>query len=44
MGNKVQLNQIAPEFTLDDHEGVPVRLLDYRGLRNVVLVFNRGFA
>ena len=43
MSKKVQLNQIAPEFVLDDHLGVPVRLSDYRGVRNVVLIFNRGF-
>jgi peroxiredoxin len=29
---------------LVDTRGRTVRLTDYRGLKNVVLVFNRGFA
>ena len=34
---------IAPDFGLIDTEGGHVRLSDYRGKRNVVLIFNRGF-
>jgi hypothetical protein len=34
---------IAPDFTLADFQGQPVRLADYRGRRHVVLVYNRGF-
>ena len=34
---------IAPEFSVSDSEGRTVRLSDYRGKKNVVLVFNRGF-
>jgi len=34
----------APEFSMTDSAGVTVRLSDYRGEKNVVLVFNRGFA
>jgi len=32
----------APDFTLADIQGRTVRLADYRGKANVVLVFNRG--
>lgn len=32
----------APDFTLPDITGRPVRLADYRGAKNVVLVFNRS--
>jgi peroxiredoxin len=34
---------LAPDFTATDSEGEKVRLSDYRGKKNVVLVFNRGF-
>jgi peroxiredoxin len=33
----------APDFTLDDFQGKPVSLADFRDRQNVVLVFNRGF-
>jgi peroxiredoxin len=33
----------APDFTATDSEGKVIRLSDYKGKRNVVLVFNRGF-
>ena len=33
---------IIPDFTLDSSEGVPVRALDYRGIRNLVLAFAGG--
>lgn len=33
----------APDFTLDDFQGNPVSLADFRGQKNVLLVFNRGF-
>jgi peroxiredoxin len=41
---QVQINTPAPDFTLDDFRGRPVRLRDYQGKQHVVLVFNRGFA
>jgi peroxiredoxin len=40
---RVQLDAIAPEFTLEDHQGHVVRLSDYCGKKHVILVFNRGF-
>jgi peroxiredoxin len=33
----------APDFILTDTQERTVRLSDYRGKKNVVLVFNRGF-
>jgi peroxiredoxin len=33
----------APEFSMGDSESRTVRLSDYRGKKNVLLVFNRGF-
>jgi peroxiredoxin len=33
----------APDFTLPDFTGETVRLSDFRGKTNVLLVFNRGF-
>lgn len=35
-------NQPAPDFALPDIHGATVRLSDYRGKKNVVLVFNRS--
>jgi len=40
---KVQLNAPAPDFTLDNYQGQPVSLSDFRGEKQVLLVFNRGF-
>lgn len=33
----------APDFTLPDPQGQPVSLADFKGQKNVVLVFTRGF-
>ena len=41
--SKVPLGKLAPEFELNDYQGKPVRLADFRGEKNVVLIFNRGF-
>jgi peroxiredoxin len=41
--SKVKVNTTAPDFALDDFRGATVRLGDYRGVKHVVLVFNRGF-
>jgi peroxiredoxin len=32
----------APDFSLTDTEGRTVRLSDYKGMKNIILVFNRG--
>ncbi len=36
------IDKQAPDFVLSDVTGKQVRLSDYRGNKNVVLVFNRG--
>jgi peroxiredoxin len=41
---RVTLNQVAPDFSLADYHGNPVSLEDFRGSKNVLLVFNRTFA
>ena len=43
MANRIQLDTVAPDFVLDDWTGKPVRLSDYRNVKQVILVFNRGF-
>ena len=35
--------KIAPDFSLNDSEGRLVKLSEYKGKKNVMLVFNRGF-
>jgi peroxiredoxin len=41
---KVALNTPAPDFTLNDFNGNPVKLSSFRNQKHVLLVFNRGFA
>jgi peroxiredoxin len=40
---RVSLNQSAPDFSLANYRGRTVSLADYRGKKNVLLVFNRTF-
>ncbi len=40
---RVSLHQIAPDFSLPDFSGRMVSLSDFRGRKNVLLVFNRTF-
>ncbi len=39
----VALHTEAPDFSLADFNNSPIRLSEFRGHKNVVLVFNRGF-
>jgi peroxiredoxin len=34
---------LAPDFSINDSEGQKVQLSDFKGKKNVMLVFNRGF-
>jgi cytochrome oxidase Cu insertion factor (SCO1/SenC/PrrC family) len=40
--DRIKVGQPAPDFTLEDSNGKNVSLADYRGKKNVVLVFYRG--
>jgi peroxiredoxin len=40
---KISLNTHAPDFTLENFRGDAIRLSDFRGIKHIVLVFNRGF-
>lgn len=42
--SRIELNQPAPDFALADINGNEVRLSDFQGKKNVLLIFNRGFA
>jgi cytochrome oxidase Cu insertion factor (SCO1/SenC/PrrC family) len=41
--NRVKIGDAAPDFTLEDQDGKPVTLSDYRGQKTVALVFYRGY-
>lgn len=41
--SRVELNQSAPDFNLVDFKGNEIHLSDFRGTKNILLVFNRGF-
>lgn len=41
-GYKVQIGTAAPEFSLPDHNGSIVSLADFKGKRNLLLIFVRG--
>ncbi|MGB1252878.1 MAG: hypothetical protein ACPG8W_19845 [Candidatus Promineifilaceae bacterium] len=40
---QVALNSPAPDFTLNNYQGDPVSLSQFKDHQNVLLVFNRGF-
>ena len=37
------MNNLAPDFSTHDIDGNNLELSQYRGKKNVLLVFNRGF-
>jgi cytochrome oxidase Cu insertion factor (SCO1/SenC/PrrC family) len=39
---RVKVGDVAPDFTLESHEGKQISLSDYRGKKHVVLIFYRG--
>ena len=39
----VELNAVAPDFTLEDVNGNNVSLSQFKGSKTVLLVLNRGF-
>jgi cytochrome oxidase Cu insertion factor (SCO1/SenC/PrrC family) len=39
---RVQVSILAPDFTLEDEKGTPITLSQFRGEKNVILVFYRG--
>ncbi len=41
--SRISLDLPAPDFSLADFRGNMVTLSDYRGKKNVLLVFNRTF-
>jgi peroxiredoxin len=41
---RVTLNTLAPDFALHNFQGEIVRLSDFKGQANILLIFNRGFA
>jgi len=40
--DRIKVGQPAPDFTLENLDGKKISLSDYRGKKNVVLVFYRG--
>lgn len=40
--DRVRAGDLAPDFTLEDMTGRRISLSDFRGKKNVVLVFYRG--
>jgi cytochrome oxidase Cu insertion factor (SCO1/SenC/PrrC family) len=40
--DRIKVGQPAPDFTLENIDGKPLSLSDFRGKKSVVLVFYRG--
>ena len=43
MSKLIEVNDLAIDFCLKDTRGNDIRLSDYQGKRNILLVFNRGY-
>jgi peroxiredoxin len=43
MAKRIQLNTTAPDFELTDLNGNQRKLSSFRGQKNIILIFNRGF-
>ena len=43
MSKRVEINTPAPDFEMTDYQGEHIKLSDFKGKKNVLLVFNRGF-
>lgn len=41
--SRLSVGDVAPDFELPNHEGIPVRLSDVLEKRNALLLFNLGF-
>lgn len=41
--NRIKIGESAPDFTLEDQDGKPIALSDYKDKKTVVLVFYRGY-
>ena len=41
--NRIKIGHSAPDFTLEDANGKPFALSDFRDKKTVVLVFYRGY-
>lgn len=41
--SRIEMNQNAPVFEVEDYLGNKISLHDYNGSHHVLLVFNRGF-
>ncbi len=40
---RVKVDDMAPDFTLENMDGKIITLSDFRGKKNVVLIFYRGY-
>jgi cytochrome oxidase Cu insertion factor (SCO1/SenC/PrrC family) len=40
--NRIKVGEPAPDFTLENYDGNKITLSDFRGKKNVLLVFYRG--